>query len=219
MPEDAASAKREATAAYGAEIVSFDRYAQDRDDVAAALIADRGGAFIPPYDHPDVMAGQGTAALELFEEIDELDVLLVPVSGGGLIAGCGTAAKALRPRLHLVGVEPETADDTRRSLLAGRRVSIPAPDTIADGLQVTVPGELTFEVNRRNVDEIVLVSDAEIVDAMRFLFDRVKTVVEPSGAVGVAALLNGRIDARGKRVGVIVSGGNVGAGRFAQLVG
>jgi threonine dehydratase len=218
MPGDAPIAKREATAAYGAEIVTFDRYAHDRDTAIASLIAARGGTFLPPYDHPLVMAGQGTAALELIEDVGELDVLLAPVSGGGLIAGCGTAAKALCPGLHLVGVEPQAADDTQRSLAAGKRVAIPAPRTIADGLQVVTPGQLTFEVNRRNIDEMVLVSDAQIVDAMRFLFDRAKTVVEPSGAVGVAALLAGSVDVRDRRVGVILSGGNVGADRFAELI-
>jgi threonine dehydratase len=140
------------------------------------------------------------------------------VSGGGLIAGCATAAKARRPEIRVAGVEPEAGDDTRRSLAAGERVRIDVPRTIADGLQAPEPGELTFEVNRRLVDEIVTVTDGEIVDAMTFLFDRLKLVVEPSGAVGVAALLSGKLEARGAQVGVVISGGNVGAGRFAELV-
>ncbi len=164
------------------------------------------------------MAGQGTVALELLEDAPDLDLLLVPVSGGGLIAGCSTAAKALRPGIRVVGVEPEAGDDTRRSLAAGERVRIDVPRTIADGLQATEPGELTFEVNRQRVDEIVTVSDEEIVEAMVFLFDRLKLVAEPSGAVGVAALLSGQVDARDRSVGVVLSGGNVGAARFAELV-
>jgi threonine dehydratase len=143
---------------------------------------------------------------------------VVPISGGGLMAGCATAAKALRPEPRMVGVEPEAGDDTRSSLAAGERVRIDVPSTIADGLQATEPGELTFEVNRRLVDEIVTVTDEEIVEAMVFLFDRLKLVAEPSGAVGVAALLSGKLDARGRSVGVVLSGGNVGAARFAKLV-
>jgi threonine dehydratase len=164
------------------------------------------------------MAGQGTAALELLGEAPELDFLLVPVSGGGLIAGCSTVAKALRPAIRVVGVEPEAGDDTRRSLAAGERTRIDVPRTIADGLQAPEPGELTFEVNRRLVDEVVTVTDDEIVEAMIFLFDRLKLVTEPSGAVGVAALLSGKLDAGAARVGVVISGGNVGAARFAELV-
>jgi threonine dehydratase len=164
------------------------------------------------------MAGQGTVALELLEEAPELEVLITPVSGGGLIAGCATAAKALRPGIHVVGVEPEAGDDTRRSLASGERIRIDVPVTIADGLQATEPGELTFDVNRRLVDEIVTVTDGEIVDAMAFLFDRMKLVAEPSGAVGIAALLSGKLDARDRSVGVVLSGGNVGAARFAELV-
>jgi threonine dehydratase len=162
------------------------------------------------------MAGQGTAALELLSEVPDLDVLVTPVGGGGLLAGCSTVAKALRPAMRVVGVEPETADDTARSFAAGRRVEIEMPRTIADGLQATAPGELTFEVNRERADAIVTVDDAEILDAMAFLFDRLKLVVEPSGAVGVAALLAGRVT--GSRVGIVLSGGNVGAARFAELL-
>ena len=218
IPADAPAAKRDAVLAYGAEIVVFDRYSGDRDVLVAELVASRGGTFVPPYEHPEIMAGQGTVALELLEEVGEVDVLLVPVSGGGLIAGCGTAAKALCPRLHLVAVEPKAADDTKRSLEAGTRVRIAVPRTIADGLQADTPGELTFEVNRRLIDEVVLVSDAEIVDAMRFAFDTLKTVLEPAGAASLAALLSGRIDTRDRRVGVVLSGGNVGAERFAALI-
>jgi threonine dehydratase len=167
-----------------------------------------------------VMAGQGTAALELLKEARDLDVLMAPIGGGGLIAGCATVAKALRPRIRVVGVEPEAGDDTKRSLEQGERVRLPqVPSTIADGLQLDVPGELPFEIICRLVDEVVLVGDQEIVDAMRFLFERLKVVVEPSGAVPVAALLAGKLDASGMRVGAILSGGNVGARRFAELLG
>ena len=219
MPEDAPAAKVEATRGYGAEIVTYDRFAESREEIGASLAADRGAVLVRPYDDPLVMAGQGTVALELLEDAEELDVLVVPVSGGGLIAGCATAAKALLPSVRVVGVEPEAGDDTRRSLAAGKRVRIDVPRTIADGLQSPEPGELTFEVNRLLVDEVVTVGDAEIVDAMAFLFDRMKLVAEPSGAVGVAALLTGRIDVRGSRAGVVLSGGNVGALRFADLLG
>ncbi|WP_133915614.1 threo-3-hydroxy-L-aspartate ammonia-lyase [Streptomyces sp. NBC_00582] len=217
MPEDAPRSKRAATEGYGAEIVTYDRYTGDREAVARALAAERGLALIPPYDHPHVMAGQGTAALELLEETGELDALLVPVGGGGLIAGCATAAKGTHPGIRIVGVEPEAGDDTRRSLEAGRRVEIAVPRTIADGQALTTPGELTFEVNRRLVDEIALVCDDEIRAAMRFAFERLKIVVEPSGATPLAALLSGRVGVPGRRVGVIVSGGNIDTERFAEL--
>ena len=220
MPEDAPAAKVQATRGYGAEVVTYDRYTEDREALGRALAEDRGMTLIPPYEHPLVMAGQGTAALELLADAPDLDVLVVPVGGGGLIAGCSTAAKALRPGIRVVGVEPEEGDDTRQSLVAGERIDIGVPRTIADGLQATIPGALTFEVNRRLVDEIVTVTDAQLVDAMRFAFDRMKLVVEPSGAAGFAALMAGAVpEAGGKRVGVVISGGNVGSARFAELVG
>jgi threonine dehydratase len=181
------------------------------------LAEERGLTLVPPYDDPLVMAGQGTAGLELLEEVPDLDVLVVPVSGGGLIAGCATVAKALRPSVRVYGVEPAAGDDTRRSLAEGRRVEIPVPPTIADGLQVTAPGKLTFEVNRRLLSGVETVTDDELVDAMTFLFDRCKLVVEPSGAAGVAALLAGKLDVEDQRVGVILSGGNVGVARFREL--
>jgi threonine dehydratase len=217
MPDDAPQAKVEATAGYGAEIVTYDRYTQDREVLGSDLAAERGLTLVPPYEDPLVMAGQGTATLELFADAGELDLLVVPVGGGGLIAGSSTAGKALNPRLRVVGVEPEAADDTRRSLETGGRVRIDVPRTIADGLQSPTPGKLTFEVNRRRVDEIVTVTDDEILDAMVFLFDRLKLVVEPSGAVAVAALLTRKVAALA-RTGAIISGGNVGAARFAELV-
>jgi threo-3-hydroxy-L-aspartate ammonia-lyase len=217
MPEDAPPAKVDATRGYGAEIITYDRWSENREALGARLAEERGAVLVRPYDDPLVMAGQGTAVLELLEDAGDLDVVVTPVGGGGLIAGSATVAKALRPGVRVVGVEPEAGDDTAQSLAAGDRVNNGVPRTIADGLQAAEPGELTFQVNRELVDEVVTVSDAEIVDAMTFLFDRMKLVVEPSGAVGIAALLNGRV--RGHRIGVVISGGNVGAARFAELVG
>jgi threonine dehydratase len=219
MPADTPPAKLDATRGYGAEVVTYDRYHEDREALGAALAAERGLALVPPYEHPAVMAGQGTAALELLAEAPGLDLLLAPVGGGGLIAGCATAAKAVAPGIRVVGIEPEAGDDTRRSLAAGERVRIDTPRTIADGQQADIPGELTFAVNRRLLDAVELVSDAEILAAMAFLFDRMKLVSEPSGASAVAALLAGRVHAPGARVGVIVSGGNVGVARFCELLG
>ena len=217
MPEDTPASKRAATAGYGAEIVTYDRYTGDRVAIGEALATERSLALIPPYEHPHVMAGQDTAALELIEEVGELGALMTPVGGGGLIAGSATAAKGLDAGIRVIGVEPEAGDDTRRSLEAGRRVTIPVPRTIADGQAAETPGELTFSVNRRLVDEIALVSDDEIREAMRFAFERLKIVVEPSGATPLAALLAGRAGPLPHRIGVIVSGGNIDAERFARL--
>ncbi len=216
MPEDAPTTKADATRGYGADVVSYDRWTESREEIGARLAEERGLELVKPYDDPLVMAGQGTTALELLADVKGLDVLVTPVGGGGLIAGCSTVARALSPEMRIVGVEPEAGDDTARSFATGERVHIDVPRTIADGLQTTAPGELTFAVNRELVDEIVTVSDDQIVDAMAFLFDRMKLVVEPSGAVGVAALLAGRI--AGTRIGVVLSGGNVGAARFAELL-
>ncbi len=214
MPEDAPVLKLEATRGYGAEVVTYDRYAEDREAIGSRLAEERGLSLVRPFDDPLVIAGQGTAALELIEEAGELDLLLAPVGGGGLIAGCATV---VAPGARVVGVEPEAGDDLKRSLEAGERVEIPVPDTIADALQITKPGELTFEHNRRLLEGVVTVSDAELVDAMRFLFERMKLVGEPGGVAGVAALLAGKVDAEGT-VGVVLSGGNVGAARFAELL-
>jgi len=218
MPDDAPRTKREATARYGATIVTYDRYTEDRQAIALELAAERDLVAVPAYDDYLVMAGQGTAAVELIEDAGPLDFLVVPVSGGGLMAGCGTAARALLPHVRLIGVEPTAGDDTRRSLAAGHRVRIPVPRTVADGQQVEIPGELTFPINRRLVDDVLLISDGEIVEAMRLLFERMKLVVEPSGASALAAVLSHRDLFAGRRVGIVLSGGNVGADRFAQLI-
>jgi len=215
MPEDAPVSKVEATRGYGAEIVTYDRYNEDREALGTALAAERGLELVRPYDDPLVMAGQGTAALELVEDAGPFDVLVTPVGGGGLIAGTATIGRALGVK-RIVGVEPEAGDDWRQSLARGERIRIDVPRTIADGLQTDRPGRLTWEVGRRLVDEVVTVTDAQIVAAMRFAFERLKLVIEPSGAVGIAAVLEGLVV--GGRVGVIVSGGNVGAERFAQLI-
>ena len=215
MPEDAPRSKLEATIGYGAEVVTYDRYTGDREAIAEPLAAERGLQLVRPYDDPLVMAGQGTAALELLEDAGSLELLVVPVGGGGLISGCATIARELGVR-RVVGVEPAAGNDWARSFAAGERVRIDVPRTIADGLQTTEPGRLTWDVASSLVDEIVTVTDEQIVDAMRFAFERLKLVVEPSGAVGIAAVLGGLVAA--KSVGVIVSGGNIGADRFAELV-
>ncbi len=217
MPSDAPTAKMAATRDYGAEIVTFDRYNDDREALGNALRDERGLVLVPPFDDELVMAGQGTAALELVADVPDLDVLVVPVGGGGLLAGTAVVASAQVRPIRVVGVEPEAGDDTRRSLRAGERITIPIPSTIADGQQIASPGRLTFEVNRALVDDVVLVSDDELLDAVAFLFDRMKQVVEPSGACGLAALLAGRFETAGLRIGVIVSGGNVGLARMVEL--
>jgi threonine dehydratase len=217
MPEDAPAAKLEATRGYRAEVVTYDRWTESREEIGARLAAERDLELVKPYDDPLIMAGQGTVALELLAAVQELDALVVPVSGGGLIAGCATVVKAMLPGARVIGVEPAAGDDHARSRAAGHRVRVEIPRTIADGLGAPEPGELTWQVNRELVDDFLSVTDEELVEAMAFLFDRVKIVVEPSGAAGVAALLQGRIP--GRRVAIVLSGGNVGAARFAELVG
>ncbi len=218
MPHDAPSIKVAATVGYGAEIVRYDRYTEDRAAVAATVAAERGATLIPPYDRLEVMAGQGTAALEVFAEVADVDHLLVCVGGGGLIAGCATVAAAQPQPVRVIGIEPEAGDDVRQSLEAGRRVEIDVPRTIADGQQVTGPGELTFPVIQGRVAAIELVSDAEIIDAMRFAFERLKLVLEPSGASALAAALAGRLDLTGTRTAITLSGGNIGLERFTNLI-
>jgi len=218
MPADAPPAKIAATRSYGAEVVTYDRYAEDREALGRRLAEERGLTLIPPFDHPAVIAGQGTVALELLEEVGDLDVLLVCVGGGGLIAGCATAATALLPEVRVIGAEPAVRDVTRRSLAVGERLRAEVPRTIADGQQVPSPGALTFPVLQRCVEDVVLVTDDELIDTMALLFERLKVVVEPSGAAALAAALAGRLDLRGLRVGVTLSGGNVGLDRFAALM-
>jgi threonine dehydratase len=215
MPTDAAQLKVDATRGYGADVVTYDRYTEDREALGVALAADRGLELVRPYDDELVMAGAGTAALELLEDAGVVDTLVTPVGGGGLIAGSATIARDLGVR-RIVGVEPLAGNDWEQSLAAGEPVRIDVPRTIADGLQTTSPGRLTWEVGSQLVDEIVTVTDDQIVDAMRFAFERLKLVVEPSGAVALAAVREGLVS--GSRIGVIISGGNIGAARFAELV-
>jgi threonine dehydratase len=211
MPEDAPRSKMEATRAQGARIVTYNRSREDRAAIAARIAAETGATLAPPFDHPWTIAGQGTTALELIEQISDLDALVVCIGGGGLIAGCAIAAKHLRPTIRIFGVEPELANDTYLSLAAGRRVSLAAgaPDTIADGLRPPMPGELTFPVIQRHVEKIVLVTEDEIRSAMKFLLMRMKILVEPSGAASAAAALFGKLPAGLGRVGIVLSGGNV----------
>ncbi|MDQ3513694.1 MAG: threo-3-hydroxy-L-aspartate ammonia-lyase [Chloroflexota bacterium] len=218
MPTDAPPAKLAATRGYGAEVVTYDRYTEDRAAIGARIAAERGASLIPPFDHPAVMAGAGTVGLELFEEVGPLDALLVCTGGGGLLSGCAVAAHALSPGTAVIGVEPEAGDDFKRSWESGQRVGLDAvPRTIADGQQTMMPGELTFAVARQRVAGFVLVSDAEILAAMAFAFERLRVVVEPSGATALAAVLAGKVETAGRRIGVTLSGGNVGLGQFVEL--
>ena len=221
MPLDAPQAKLDATRGYlgaGSEVIQYDRYTQDREALTAQLAAERGMTLIPPYDHPDVMAGQGTAAKELFDEAGELDALFVCLGGGGLLSGSALAARALAPRCKVYGVEPETGNDGQQAFRTGSIVHIPTPRTIADGAQTQHLGEYTFEVIRRDVDDIFTVTDAQLVDAMRFYAERMKMVVEPTGCLSLAAALQAREALSGQRLGIIVSGGNVDLARYAELL-
>lgn len=220
VPETIPVTKRAATEGYGATIVTAGTTSEDRREYAENLARERGLVIVPPYDLPAIVAGQGTVALEFLSQVSDLDVLVTPVGGGGLLAGCATAARGLRGRdIHIFGVEAEDANDTYLSLQAGRRVRIPPPKTIADGMRALEPGKLTFPIVQELVDAIVLVSDREIAAALRFLLERTKLLVEPTGAVGVAALAAGRIPAaRGKRVGVVLSGGNVDMDVVARIL-
>ena len=209
MPEDAPRAKLEATRSHGARIVTHDRLRQSREEIGRRIARETGAALVPPYDHPLTIAGQGTAALEFLAEVRDLDALVVPIGGGGLISGCAIAAHALRPGVRIFGVEPETAADTYLSLQAGRRVAVPNPPTIADGLRSPSPGEITFPIIRQHVEEVLLVSEREIRETVKFLLMRMKNLAEPNGAVAAAAVLYGKLPAGVERAGIILSGGNV----------
>jgi threo-3-hydroxy-L-aspartate ammonia-lyase len=209
MPEDAPAAKVAATRGYGAEVVFYDRQKQDREAFALNLAERERLVMVPPYDDYFVLAGQGTCGLELLEEVPDLDCVLTPCSGGGLFAGVATAAKALNPKIRCFPVEPDTADDTRQSLLKGERISIPPPPTIADGLRVQIPGKLTFPIVQQLAEDVLTVSDDEILSTLRFLLFRMKILVETSGATAAAAVLFHKLPADIKRVGVILSGGNI----------
>ncbi len=218
MPEDAPAVKIGATRGYGGEVILYDRYTQDREEIGQRLARERGLTLIPPYDHPDVIAGQGTAAKELFEETGPLDVLVAPLGGGGLLSGSALAARALSPGCAVIGVEPEAGNDGQRSFRGGQIVHIETPKTIADGAQTQHLGNHTFPIIRNLAADIVTVSDAELVEAMKFFASRMKLVVEPTGCLAAAAVFSGKIDVIGKRVGIILSGGNIDLVRFADLV-
>jgi len=209
MPSDAPKSKLEATRGYGARVVTYDRMLGSRETIGRQIAGETGATLVPPYDHPWTIAGQGTAALELLEEVPELDTLIICIGGGGLISGCAIAAKALRPDIRIFGVEPRDANDTYLSLRAHSRVEIPMPLTIADGLRATRPGELTFPIIQKHVEDVVLVSDKEIRETMTFLLTRMKMLVEPSGAVAAAALFHHKLPEGLGKTGVMVSGGNV----------
>ena len=218
MPHDAPAAKLAATRGYGAQVRLYDRYSEDREQITRTLAAERGMALIPPYDHPHIIAGQGTAALELLQETGPLDALFVPLGGGGLLSGCALAARALAPACKVFGVEPEAGNDGQQSLRQGRIVHIAPPKTIADGAQTQHLGEHTFAIIRRDVQDIHTATDAELVAAMRFFAERMKLVVEPTGCLGFAAARRLSASFAGQRVGVILSGGNVDLPRYAQLL-
>ncbi len=218
MPHDAPALKVAATKGYGAEVIVYDRYQENREEIGRRLAAERGMTLIPPYDHPDVICGQGTAAMELFEETGPLDLLLVCLGGGGLLAGSAISSRALSPHCRVIGVEPEAGNDGQQSLRRGEVVTIAVPNTIADGAMVTHLGVHNFDVIQRHVDDIVTVSDAQLVETMKFFAERMKMMVEPTGCLGAAAAIHGAVGVAGKKVGIIISGGNVDLSRFAALV-
>src|SRR5712691_595285 len=219
MPTDAPELKLAATKDYGAEVVTYDRLTEDREAIARRLADERGLTLVPPYDHPLIMAGQGTAALELIEDMGTLDWLLLPVGGGGLLSGCVVAATGLTPSIKVVAAETETSNDWELSLAAGQPVRIPPPDTIADGMRTQQPGALTFPIVQRLARGVMTVSDAEVKEAVRFLLLRLKLLVEPTGAVPVALLCSGRLNLSGQRVGIILSGGNADPALVAEILG
>ncbi len=216
MPRDAPASKRAATEGYGATVIEFDRYGDDRDMLLADLAGEFGASIVHPYDDPRVIAGAATCALELAQDAEPLATVIVPVGGGGLLSGSAISLRSVSPATRIVGVEPEASPDLHRSLRAGKRIRVPISPSIADGQLLEMPGEITFGVIASLVDEIVTVTDAEIIDAMRLLFERAKLVVEPSGASAFAAVLAGRV--RDESIGVVLSGANVSAERFAELM-
>ncbi|MDR5812740.1 threo-3-hydroxy-L-aspartate ammonia-lyase [Caballeronia sp. LZ033] len=218
MPEDAPAAKMEATRGYGGEVITYDRYTQNREEIGRQLADERGMTLIPPYDHPHVIAGQGTAAKELIEETGPLDYLFVCLGGGGLIGGCALAAAALAPDCKVIGVEPEAGNDAQQSLARGEIVTIDVPRTIADGAAATHVGAYNFPIIREHVERIVTVSDAQLIETLRFFAQRMKMVVEPTGCLAAAAVLQKIVPVEGKRVGVIVSGGNVDLAKLSQYL-
>jgi threo-3-hydroxy-L-aspartate ammonia-lyase len=218
MPKDAPTVKVAATRGYGAEVVFYDRFLEDREAITRYLAHDRGLALVPPFDHPDVIAGQGTAAKELIEDVGPLDVLVVCLGGGGLLAGCALSIEVLSPGATIVGVEPEAGNDGQRSLRSGEIVHIRVPTSIADGALTQHLGQHTFPIIQRLVADIVTVTDDELVATMRFFAERMKIIVEPTGCLGAAAVLNGTVSIAGKRTGVLISGGNVDLGAFSRLI-
>ncbi|MBN3843878.1 threo-3-hydroxy-L-aspartate ammonia-lyase [Burkholderia sp. Ac-20349] len=218
MPQDAPAAKMAATRGYGGKVVTYDRYTEDREQIGRDLAAQHGLTLIPPYDHPDVIAGQGTAAKELFDEVGPLDAVFAPLGGGGLLSGTALATRALSPHATLYGVEPEAGNDGQQSFRSGAIVHIDTPRTIADGAQTQHLGNLTFPIIRRDVDDILTATDAELVDCMRFFATRMKIVVEPTGCLSFAAARRMKDALQGKRVGVVISGGNVDLETFCALV-
>ncbi len=219
MPLDAPASKLAATRAYGAEVITYDRFTESREALSQRIATERGMTLIPPYDHADIIAGQGTAAKELFEEAGELDYLFVCMGGGGMLSGSALAARALSPHCKVIGVEPAAGNDGQQSFRSGQIVRIDTPHTIADGAQTQSLGQLTFEIIRRDVHDVLTVTDDQLVEAMRFFAERMKLVVEPTGCLGFAGACHGGIDLQGTRVGVILSGGNVDLARFAHFVG
>jgi threonine dehydratase len=218
MPNDAPQAKIDATRGYGGEVILFDRYQQDRDALTREIAEQRGMTLVPPYDHSDVISGQGTVAKELFEEIGGLDYLFVCLGGGGLLSGCALAARTLAPRCQVIGVEPASGNDGQQSFRGKSIVRIDTPKTIADGAQTQALGKLTFAIICRDAHDILTVTDDQLVEAMRFFAERMKLVIEPTGCLGLAGAVHGGLDLRGKRIGVVVSGGNVNLPSYAHLL-
>jgi threonine dehydratase len=218
MPHDAPAVKVAATQGYGGKVVVYDRYKEDREQIGRDLAEKHGLTLIPPYDHPDVVAGQGTAAMELFEEVGSLDALFVCLGGGGLLAGSALSARALAPRCKVYGVEPEAGNDGQQSFRAGHIVHIDTPKTIADGAQTQHLGEFTFPIIRADVEDVLTVSDPQLVDCMRFLATRMKMVVEPTGCLGFAAARESKAHLRNQKIGVLISGGNIDIERFCTLL-